>query len=301
MNDDFFNRVGKKRIEKRQFDELIGLARGVCADGAINQAEVEFLQKWLASSSSVLNHSLAAMLYARIEDVLSDGAASADECSELFSTLNAFAGPEFELGEVLKTATLPLCCPAPPVRFLKRRFCFSGKFNFGSRETCETAVLTRGGSVGTVTNQTDFLVVGDYATESWKHSNLGDKILKAVEFRENGHPISVISESHWASALECYALMKDDRSNHGANTQRAVSLEVKDKIIVFTGQLLAFTRSEAQEQAQALGAKVSGSVSAKTDLLVAGPGAGSKLKKAVELGIEVIDEAAWSAIVASSG
>ena len=76
--------------------------------------------------------------------------------------------------------------------------------------------------------------------------------------------------------------------------------EWSGKTIVFTGSLETMSRDEARAQAERLGARAAGSVSAKTDLVVAGPGAGSKLKKAEELGIRVVNEAEWARIVAEA-
>ncbi|WP_374755567.1 NAD-dependent DNA ligase LigA [Aureimonas sp. AU20] len=108
--------------------------------------------------------------------------------------------------------------------------------------------------------------------------------------------IHFFAEAHNREAVEALLDAGVSTTNERAAPPPASS-PVRDKIVVFTGTLEKMTRGEAKERAEALGAKVSGSVSKKTDLVVAGPGAGSKLVDAQKHGVKVISEDEWLAMI----
>ncbi|MGB3898513.1 MAG: NAD-dependent DNA ligase LigA [Mesorhizobium sp.] len=131
---------------------------------------------------------------------------------------------------------------------------------------------------------------GDPGNAAWQELNgingIGGVVAEAV--------VEFFGEAHNQQVLD--ALLAEvtplDEERVGL-----VETPVSGKTVVFTGALEKMSRDEAKAMAEKLGAKVAGSVSKKTDLVVAGPGAGSKLKQATELGIEVIDEDGWFALV----
>ncbi|TCT13512.1 DNA ligase (NAD+) [Tepidamorphus gemmatus] len=127
-------------------------------------------------------------------------------------------------------------------------------------------------------------------SEAWQDllaiDGIGETVAEAL--------VQFFGEPHNEAAID--ALLAEVRPKPAAQAG-SVDSPVAGKTVVFTGALERMTRDEAKAMAERLGAKVAGSVSSKTDLVVAGPGAGSKLKKAVELGIEVIDEDQWFARV----
>lgn len=192
----------RKAVADRSIDEMIGLSHGLLADGILNRDEVEYLQKWLASRPSLHDHPILYQLFERVNDYLSDGVLHNEEYDDLKDTLSKLCGGDFELGEIAKATTLPFCNPQPKLIIAGNRFTFTGTFNFGNRKSCEQAVIDRNATAGSLTKNTNYLVVGTYATDSWKHSSFGNKILKAVDFKEQGHNIYIINEAHWLNSLE---------------------------------------------------------------------------------------------------
>ena len=159
-------------------------------------------------------------------------------------------------------------------------------YSLGIRHVGETTARALARAYGTAEHfREQMMAAVDQGSEAWadltSHDGIGEVVAEAiVQFFGEGHNLEVIDE-----------LLKHLKVT--ALEARNTATPVAGKTVVFTGALEKMTREEAKAMAERLGAKVSGSVSKKTDLLVAGPGAGSKLKDAQKHGVEVIDEDEW--------
>jgi len=162
----------------------------------------------------------------------------------------------------------------------------------GIRHVGETTALTMARCYGTkdaFLTAMDKVAGGDAdaVAELDAMDQIGDAVIKAAA--------SYFAEDHNRDIVANLVAELEIRDAERPKTDTAIA----GKTVVFTGSLERMTRDEAKAQATALGAKVSGSVSAKTDLVVAGPGAGSKLKEAEKHGVKVLTEDEWLALVGS--
>lgn len=204
QNSRFFHEA---RIDRRSADALTGMAAGIAADGQINQQEAEFLESWISSNLIHLDDPVVNLLYRRLADMLADGVLDAEESIELLGMLRSFTGlspgkPRPSDNAFITPNSLPLCKPAPELQWNGRLFVFTGVMAYGPRKDCEALVLERNGQIGAgVSKKIHYLVIGSIGNEQWLHSTYGTKIKKAVELREAGTPIAIVSEEHWQRAV----------------------------------------------------------------------------------------------------
>jgi DNA ligase (NAD+) len=164
-------------------------------------------------------------------------------------------------------------------------------FGLGIRHVGQTTAKLIGRSYPSFEALTEtMLVAHDKESDAWAEllaiDGIGETVADAlVEFFAEAHNIEVLA-----------ALLAEVQPTPPEAIDTAGS-PVGGKTVVFTGSLEMMSRDEAKAMAERLGAKVAGSVSKKTDLVVAGPGAGSKLKKAQSLGVETTDEAGWFQLI----
>jgi len=199
---DIFQKFNRKSIDDRKIDTLIGLSKGLTADGKVDQSEAEFLQSWLIQSRLTTENPVILNLLSRVDTMLEDGVLDQEESAELMSILHKISGDSSAVGELAKTSSLPLDHPPPNIISEGNLFLFTGTCVYGTRKQCQTAVENIGGiNTASVNKKLNYLVLGTYVTDSWAHENYGRKIEKAMRYRDEGVPIRIITEEHWIN--EC--------------------------------------------------------------------------------------------------
>lgn len=197
---DIFTRFNRKSIDDRKIDTLIGLSKGLIADGKVDQSEAEFLMNWLAQSGQVCDHPIILNLLEKVGLMLDDGILDNEESMELLNILQKITGEPSELGELTKPTSLPIDHPISPITFHNNTFLFTGTCAFGARKQCQNATETLGGiNASGVTKSLNYLVIGSYVTDSWAHESFGRKIEKAMRYRDEGVPLVIVTEEHWVN------------------------------------------------------------------------------------------------------
>lgn len=189
----------------RGADELIGICRGILADGAVNTSEGAFLLDWLDRHKEFASTFPFNILYPRVRDALVDGVLDTDEEKDLLEAIQATIGGEYNSprGSNSLSTNLPFDVPCPTILYSASTFVLTGTFGYGRRRDVRAAIEDRQGMVlSTVSLKTDYLVVGDVGSRDWIHSSYGRKIQNAVELRQRGAMISIVPERHWITSLE---------------------------------------------------------------------------------------------------
>ena len=180
---------------------LVGIVQGLLADGHLNDAEIRFLRDWLKSAETVALTWPGTVIAAQVAGILEDGKVTEEERAHLSGTLEQLLG-----GRLDEVAEAPLVSSLPidrleAIEIKERMFCFTGDFVFGPRKICEKAVTDRGGSIGNVTKQLHYLVVGGMGSPEWKHGSFGTKIEKAMQHKQAGVRLFIVHEDTWAASL----------------------------------------------------------------------------------------------------
>lgn len=194
-------KVHAARLISRDIDQLLGICEFALQDGYIDQGEAESILAWLNNHRACLDTWPANVLFDRLRILLADGVLDEDEQRDLLGIVMSITKPRTSEG-IIVPSTLPIDTPAPDVLFEQHSFCFTGVFDFGPRAQCQSAITERGGIPAPgITKKLHYLVIGNIGSEVWKHSSFGNKIAKAVEYRDAGVPLAIISEDHWAKYI----------------------------------------------------------------------------------------------------
>jgi len=189
----------------KAIDQLSGICSGILADGAVTDTEAQLFCAYVRKFGTYEPVWPFTDILARIQQIFADGRCGDDEREELKTVMEALCGHcrDTKPSETY-SAALPLNSPPPDaVIFSERNFVITGRFAFGTRRKVMEAITDRLGIVSDSfpTRESHYLVIGTFASRDWANTNFGRKIERAVELRDSGSGICIISEEYWHKFL----------------------------------------------------------------------------------------------------
>ena len=174
--------------------DLQYLMMGIIADNEVSEDEVMTLNRWLNQNSELEGQYPFDRVFNVIKKILEDGVVDDEEKASLLSVLKDYTDPVGAAQEKSESSDCVFC---------DNSFVLTGDFSYGPRKEVESLIIEAGGLVkSSVSGKTSYVVVGALGSPDWSNGNYGSKIKKAMELKESGKPIRIITEEQLFDALD---------------------------------------------------------------------------------------------------
>jgi NAD-dependent DNA ligase len=189
--------------EIKAINTLYGLIMGIIADQSVNDDEIHFLNLWLKDNESYTNSFPLNVVKRRIDSILHDSIITQAEREDLCQTLSQLLGGTFQETGVAGGFSTTYGIDEPDEITIKdSTFCLTGAFITGTRDKCEQIITQLGGiPTSSINKKLNFLVIGALASRDWVATSHGRKIEKALHYKSQGHPLTILHEETWAKLI----------------------------------------------------------------------------------------------------
>lgn len=185
-------------------NEFLGLISGIVSDNIINAQELKYILGWISTHEDVINHPITKDVSIKVVEFTKIKSPSPEEKSALLTFFKKTTGTNF--GETGAATTEPLDHFVDHIESMTHtnaRICFTGVFKKGSRKEVEAIATNLGATTRKDPSKSiDYVIIGSQVSQDWKHTSFGRKIQKAVELRDGGHPLFILTEKHWLSFVD---------------------------------------------------------------------------------------------------
>ena len=184
-------------------NEFLGLISGIVSDDLINDDEFSYIVDWINNHADLVDDPTVRDVVIKMVEFSKIDSPSADDEAALLSFLKQTSGIQFlETGSTEVHPMDHIADTIDSMDYTGARICFTGVFDTGSRKEVE-AIANKLGAITRKdpSKSIDYVIIGSQVSPDWKHTSFGRKIQKAIELREGGHPLFILTEKHWRTFI----------------------------------------------------------------------------------------------------